>query len=158
MLRRLKLPEQFKDMDKIEALLQKLKAATQEEQEKAVLQIVLRHSHRLLDFCIEQMMHGIDGGGKSLGEYASAKYAEFKKHLNPLGVVDLHLTGDFQDDMYVEATENFPVYISSRNWKTIKLVQNFGEKIFELTKENKERFVEEIKEEIIQYYAILFQL
>jgi hypothetical protein len=147
----------FTKMEKVLQLLQRLRAATPEEQEKAILAIILKHAHRAIDLNIEQLMNGIDAEGRSLGEYKSAAYAEFKRSLNPRGVVDLRLTGDWQDEMYLEA-DKFPVYMNSSNWKTLKLTTDFGENILGLTQENKQKFLEAIKEDIIAYYRSLFQL
>lgn len=145
-------------MPSLEEIIERLKSLTVEEQEADLLKIVERHSSEAIDLNTSQLMKGINSKGESLGEYRSKKYAEFKRFLNPAGVMDLKFEGDFHGGFFIE-TERFPVTFNSRDDKTFKLVRYFGEYIFGLTKENKNKLVEEYyKEDIQEYYKGILQL
>lgn len=118
-------------MGKIRDTIQRLNVLTPQVQEEALLQILRNNAAIIVDANIEQMMHGVDAMDQALEEYASQKYAEMKKKLNPLGVTDLHLTGDFQAGMFLEA-EKFPATIDSKDEKTAELKGHYGEHIFGL--------------------------
>ena len=74
----------------------------------------------------DQLMHGRDGKGHFLRDYADPDYAEFKRSLNPLGVTDWHLTGDFYAHMRVQIInkQSFHVYSNGRNYNNLLL--NYG--------------------------------
>lgn len=85
-----------------------------------------------------QLLEGVDSFGDLLEPpYKSAAYAEKKLTLNPLGVVDLKLTGDFHAGFFVAVSDRFPFYIFSKDEKTRRLVGMYGINIFGLTDENK---------------------
>jgi hypothetical protein len=144
-------------MSRLKDYIEKLKAASEEGQTQALLQIVNRHQAQLIDVNQLQLLAGRNAKGDILGEYRSAAYAEFKNRLNPepgLGVWDLRLSGTLYDSMFVEA-DGFPVTINASDSKADKFrdASPFG-----LDTKSKDDFREEIKPEIEEYYRSLFQL
>jgi hypothetical protein len=107
------------------------RAATIEED---LLTIIRSYEDEILDANREQMMQGLDAQGDSLGEYESEQYAIMKEAYNPLGVVDLRLTGSFHNLMRLYA-DSFPVYIWSEDGKTEEIVAKYGD-IFGLIEES----------------------
>jgi hypothetical protein len=139
-------------MGKIAQLLKHLQGITIAQQEAALLQIIKDNEHVAVDLNTSQLMAGRDSKGRSLGEYKSMLYAEFKKTLNPAGVVDLKLSGDFHSDFFID-THQFPVVFDSRNWKTGKLVDVYGEDLFGTDEENTNTLVQgTLKFPVIEYY------
>jgi hypothetical protein len=129
-------PRYFFPMGKLRDLKKKLEGVTIEGQETELLKIVSSLEDTIVDMNTDQLMQGLNSKGESLGEYASAGYAEMKKTLNPAGVVDLKLEGDFHSGFFIEAIK-FPVRIDSKDSKTNKLVFHYGENIFGLVEQNK---------------------
>lgn len=128
-----------------------LRQLTVQEQEKALLQILKQNEAIIVDANIEQMMEGDDATGKPLKPYASKEYAALKKKLNPRGVTDLHLTGNFQDGMFLEV-DKFPAMLDSTDEKTKELKDEYGD-IFGLTEKNLSAIIEsDIKQDAQSYY------
>src|SRR5262249_24910697 len=95
---------------------------------------------------------GIDADGKRLRPYRNPSYAMKKRALNPRGVTDLHLTGAFHRDMFIDATQ-FPLVIDSSNSKTPQLKANYGN-IYGFTTANKEGPAKEIlRPSFEEYYS-----
>lgn len=143
-------------MGKIRELAAKLQAVTVEEQEQALLQIIRRHEPQLIDLNLSQLFSGEDAQGQSLQPYRSASYAIFKLSLNPAGVTDLKLTGDFYRGVFA-AADRFPIVLNSNDPKAGMLAEKYGD-IFGLTERNKQEFREDIKPEVQDYYRGLLQL
>lgn len=131
------------DIEKYIAHLQN----TAPRQEEIVLEVIRRNEPTLVDLNTAQLMEGKDADGNSLGEYRNQDYARFKQTLNPRGVVDLKLEGDFHESFYIEA-QRFPVFADARDPKTGKLVDTYG-KILGFTKESKEAAADQIGPEAI---------
>lgn len=145
-------------MKKIEGYIKKLESYTPERIEKDVLKIVKQNEAQIVDLNQEQLIFGKDSQDKSLGEYRSAAYAEYKRLLNPAGVVDLRLTGKFYRGFFVNA-DKFPVTVSSVDSKTDELTKKYGKAIFGLDKENTRKFMEEtVKPKVLRYYRKIFRL
>lgn len=138
-------------MGKLRDYIQKLDAVTKEAQLEAILEIIRRNVYYLVDLNTGQLMMGIDANGEKLKEYANAVYAAFKKHLNPLGVTDLKVTGDFHSGFYADMKQ-FPITFWSTDEKTDELVYEYGKDIFGLTEESKDLFIQQIYQEVIEYY------
>ena len=102
-------------------------------------------------------MEGTSSEETQLKEYASETYARMKASLNPKGVTDLKLTGDFHRS-FVAITEKFPVLFSASNSKTDKLVTKYGENIFGLDEESKTILSKTIQPDIVDHYRDIFQL
>lgn len=120
--------------------------------EKELKSIILTHVDVLVDLNTSQLMKGIRSDGTSLGNYKSKDYANFKRTLNPNGVVDLKLTGAFHESFYVRKSE-FPIVIDAKDKKRNELVNKYGEKLFGLTQINKKVFaIGYVKEGLLKYY------
>lgn len=74
----------------------------------------------------DQMFHGINAKGDSIGKYRSKAYANRKLALNPLGVVDLKLTGEFYKGMFIDPRTN-SVVIDSADPKSDGLQKKYKE-------------------------------
>lgn len=120
-------------MGKLLQLSEKLKTI---DIEAEVLSIIDEIKPQLIDLNTSQLFSGVDAGGFLLKpSYKDTAYAEFKKHLNPKGVVDLRLTGSFYEKWFVSA-EKFPIFFGSKDDKTTDLESKYGKDIFGLTKHN----------------------
>lgn len=127
------------------------------EQDDEFRKIIDDNDEVILDLNRRQLMSGIDAKGKSLGDYKNPSYALMKKTLNPKGVVDLNLTGDFHDSMLL--VNNLPIEIDAFDGKTNDLKNKYGQDIFGLTKESRKILaVGYIKERLINYYRRLLHL
>jgi hypothetical protein len=136
---------------KLNDLISNLQSLTVEKQTKDVLGIIKSHESELVDLNIAQMdLQGIDADGKRLRAYRNPRYAAIKRQINPRGVTDLHLTGAFHREMFVDASE-FPVEFGSRNYKSRRLQDQYGN-IFGLTAENKEGAAKEILRPSVEDY------
>ncbi len=94
-------------------MLEKLKQAAVNlaalDLERVALQALRQNEQAVLDFNREQLQDSFDREGEPLGEYASIAYANMKGRIT----VDLKLTGDFYNAMYLKADE-FSVLFDSR--------------------------------------------
>jgi len=124
-------------------------------QEKALLQIIKENEHFLIDIVTAQLLNGKDGEGEFLQAYRSENYAEMKRHLNPKGVTDLRLTGDFWDGFFVTANK-FPIVINSKDDKRDELVKKYGQAIFFPSQEGKTFFLQHIEKELKEYYRSVY--
>lgn len=134
-------------MGKITELYNKLKSVKPEQIEKGLLKIVEHSKNQALDLNTKQLFEGRDSQGQSLGGYKSQSYAQFKRTLNPAGVVDLKLTGSFYSGFFAK-TDKFPVLFDSTDEKTSELKAKYGDEIFGLDQNNLEEFRQEIKPEV----------
>lgn len=142
-------------MDKLRQLRDQLAAVTIDEQEQNILRIIQENKSYLLDLNTGQLMHGLDSNDVLLSPvYRSKLYAEFKLTLNPLGVVDLHLTGAFHEGFFIDASK-FPVLFDSTDEKTSELRAKYGEAIFGLDQVNKDDLAAHLKTQIVDYYKSL---
>jgi uncharacterized protein YnzC (UPF0291/DUF896 family) len=137
---------------KLDTLIENLQSLTEQKQTADLLKIIKSHEQEIVDLNIKQMdEQGVDVRGNKLKPYRNRAYASKKRALNPRGVTDLHLTGAFHRDMFIEAS-NFPVTIDSSNPKTGKLKDQYGD-IFGLTAANKKGEATEIlKPSVEDYY------
>lgn len=118
---------------KLQILSNTLKSMNLEE---SVLGIIREIKPQLIDLNTSQLFSGIDSTGALLKPYyRSSSYAEFKKQLNPKGVVDLRLTGAFYSKFFIDA-EGFPLLFGSTDDKEPELANKYGANIFGITKVN----------------------
>ena len=85
----------------------------------------------------EQMLQGQDNEGNRIGEYEFGWYADFKSKLNPAagGTVDLKVSGNFHDGMFMNITaKNY--LVDSRDGKTMVLLSWYP-KAFGLSPDSK---------------------
>lgn len=90
-----------------------------------------------------QLRKGKKSDGNNIApDYRNKVYAELKAQSNPLavfGTPDLFLTGGFYSNFYISVdTQNYE--IDSRDSKTDKLLQRYGENIFGLTQPHKDEY------------------
>ena len=104
---------------------------------------IKEHEAEISDLNTEQMNQGVKGDGTEIGQYANLAY---KGRLKP---VDLYDTGSFQDKVYVEIYDDV-FEMNSSDSKTEKLINKYGEKILDLTDQNKSNTAELIKPTFIE--------
>lgn len=147
-----------KQMGKLKQVADKLKTVTKEQQENAALGIIRKNSSYILDLETAQLMAGKTSEDKPVTPaYRNPKYAAFKKSLNPAGVVDLKLTGEFHRSFFIKA-EKFPLMFGATDEKTNELVGKYGESIFGLDKKSKDEMGQQIKQEVGEYYRSIFHV
>lgn len=139
-------------MGKITDMIDRLKRATAPEQEKAILSIIDQNKSYVVDLNTSQLFAGKDNQGQLLKPpYKLEKYAEFKKTLNPAGVVDLRLTGQFYNSFYADASK-FPVRVFATDEKTSELGGKYGSDIFNLTTGSKADLADHLRSQIVDDY------
>lgn len=120
------------------ARLRRFSAAVEQIKTKQIFLEAAKEQQELaLDLNRFQLIGGIDGDGKSLGEYS-------KSNRKKSGRRDLYDTGDFQGAMYLD-TKQIPIFIESKDKKTPILKAVHGAAILKLTKENEKDFGNEVK-------------
>jgi hypothetical protein len=100
----------------------------------------------------EQMLHGLNAEGASIGTYVNAQYASMKNSLNPIpgfGKVDLKLTGQFYQDIYADARSE-GIIVDSADQKSESLQQRYGQIIFGLADDRKQEYINELGPVLIQ--------
>ncbi len=143
-------------MGKIKDYLEKIRLVSPEDIEDMLLKVVDESKNQAIDLNTSQLFSGKNANGESLGSYQNPEYAAFKRTLNPAGVVDLKLTGDFYLGFFAR-TGKFPITFFSNDEKTSELIQNYGTEIFGLNQDSLEAYREEIKPEVQkEYRKILF--
>lgn len=141
----------------LEKFEKKLRLYTEERQLKDILKIIRSEKEYLVRLNTSQLLEGKDVDGVLLEPpYFSPSYAELKLFMNPLGVVDLFLTGKFHRSIFVIADE-FPIVFDARDSKKDMLVGKYG-KILGVSKEDKELFNEHILPKVKLYYKGIFSL
>lgn len=92
---------------------------------------------------------GTDGMGDSLEPYALSTIVVKKKNSQKTNITTLRDQGNFYAGMYLEANGT-EILISSTDKKTNKIVEQYGEGIFDLTREQTEYVVSEFVDKAIQ--------
>lgn|SRR5574343_587964 len=130
----------------MEALLARLKAFDLEQE---VVQILQSEEAFIADRNQENLMAGIDSTGRAIKPDYSMMTVRIKKAKGqPSDRVTLRDEGDFYSQFYV--TDKFPMHIDSKNWKTGKLTEKYGENIFGLTEEKQNEVNRQILPAIIE--------
>lgn len=140
-------------MGRIRDYVARLKTINEQVIDSGILKIVQDTKNQAIDLNTKQLFEGRDANGQSLGGYRNPNYAAFKRSLNPAGVVDLKLTGDFYQGFFAK-TDSFPVAFDSTDEKTSELKQKYGE-IFGLDQTSLEEYRQEIKPEVQAYFSKL---
>jgi len=85
----------------------------------------------------DQLRVGIAGDGNQIGEYFSPEYISFKESIGSITVpnVDLLVTGAFYESIH-GLFEDGELWFEASDPKAVKLVDQYGEEILELTLEN----------------------
>lgn len=121
-------------MSKIQEISKRLAAASIED---IALKAIRDNDTRYIALNQSQLLGGRDSNDKLLRPpYSSKYYAAMKRKMNPAGVVDLKLTGEFYGDWFVSAS-SFPVVFGSINEKTQMLADKYGDNLFGLNKKNR---------------------
>ncbi len=137
---------------KIKLMRDKLYKATPDVVGNEVLSIIRKNDAILIRLNHEQLMQGRTSLGKEVQPpYQSVWYAEFKLTKNPLGVVDLNLTGAFYNGWFVSA-DTFPIFLGSADEKTFSLVKKYGKDIFGEDKDSLEQIRKDIVKPNVQSY------
>lgn len=144
-------------MGKIRDLTEKLKTVNEDVINQGLLTIVKNNQSEALDLNTSQLFAGKDSNDQSLGSYKSAEYAKLKLSLNPAGVVDLKLTGNFYSGFFAD-TSRFPIQFGSTDEKADTLMQTYGQDIFGLDQTNLEQFRQDIKPDIQNLFKSFLQL
>lgn len=104
--------------------------------EQVMLRSIQRHEAEVVDINTRQLLEGNDSEGNALDPpYRSAKYADFKLSLNPRGVVDLKLTGDFHNSFFVKV-DKFPIILDATDPKAPELEAKYGKQIYGIQNKN----------------------
>lgn len=123
-------------MGKIAKMIEGLKTLTPERLEEEALKALRDNEEEIINLNQGQLMEGLTSKGQHIKPpYKSDSYANFKLRRNPLGVVDLNLTGAFYNGFFV-AANSFPALLGSADEKTFSLIQKYGKDIFGLDKGN----------------------
>lgn len=97
------------------------------------------------DLNADQMLEGLDREGNPIRPtYASPEYAALKQRLNPrptTGTPDLRLTGAFQRKIFLRFVQD-AFELDSTDEKTEELVFKYGDVIFGLTEESRQKIPE----------------
>ena len=117
-----------------------------------VIKIFQDESIEIIGLNQEQMMHGRRSDGQRIGKYETtpsgdmSEYAKEKFDMNSLagkGNVDLKYDGDYQNAMKVKLT-GMNIDIDSGDWKSDMLKRMYTQKIFGLTKDSWQKFIDVI--------------
>lgn len=93
---------------------------------------------------LQLVAEGIDGDGKSLGQYSPLTKKIKQAKGQDTDHITLLDTGQFQERMFL-STKEIPIFIDSKDSKTPILKNRFGDKILKLTKENQSEFGNEVR-------------
>lgn len=109
------------------------------------------HETEILDANTAQLEIGKDSLGELLYDYATDEYAQWKQSIGskaPMGTPDLKVTGDFHS-AFVIRYKSSEFEITSTDSKTGKLVDMYGEQIFGLNDDAKDKVLPDFTETII---------
>lgn len=144
-------------MGKLKDYAKHLRSITERQQIEELIKILQRNETAILNLNRRQLLSGKDADGKSLAPYKSKWYARFKKTLNPRGVTDLKLHGNFYDGFFMVG--ELPLIIWSYDEKTDELVKKYGRRIFGLDEESRIILLNGyVKPEYKEYFRKLIQL
>jgi len=113
--------------------------------DEIVVETIKESEKELLDLLRSQLSHGEKSDGQ-MPSYANEKYAEYKQKIGsqaPKGIVDLKLTGAFQDKLRLIITKK-GARIRSYDKKKSDLQNKYGVEIFELNAENQTFYLKQI--------------
>lgn len=131
------------------SLKQQIQSLKRLKFESDILAVVRDNDNIVIDLNTDNQLfkYGIDSLGEKLKAYRSAEYARLKRVLNPNGVTDLKLEGDFYKGFRVDASR-FPISITSVDEKAEMLAWKYGEDIYGLTQDSLKLLGEEILSDI----------
>lgn len=122
----------------------------------ATAEIMKDNEQDVVELNRQQLLKGLTADNDVVGDYRSMGYALMKERMNPLagfGNVDLKFTGEFYTGFTLIIDGNQYV-IFSVNWKTNKLVKKYGDGIFGLNAESRQKLWSDIvRHKLIQKLA-----
>lgn len=110
-----------------------------------LVEVMIETEEELLDLLRAQLEHGEAGDGQ-LPKYANDAYAKRKQTMGskaPYGIVDLKLTGSFQDKLAIIMTKK-GARIRSTDKKSNELRKQYSKEIFELNGKSSSIYLNEI--------------
>ena len=139
----------LKELEKISRNLKEL----QRNSEKNILKVVKRNEAEAADLITEKQLFekGIDGDGEKLLPYARLTVKIKKAKGDPFNRTTLKDEGDFYRGVY-QKNNSFPILYDSKDSKTGKLFDQYGDKILTHTKESEIELFEITKDELIELY------
>jgi hypothetical protein len=138
-------------MSRLRDYVARLKSINQKTIDDGVLKIVQETKNQAIDLNTKQLFAGRNSKGESTGSYRNEEYARFKRSLNPAGVKDYKLTGDFYSGFFAN-TDSFPVTFDSTDSKT-SLFRD-GD-LFGLDETSLEEYRQEIKPEVQDLFRVI---
>lgn len=145
-------------MEELLEIANRLKALNEKTIEQLILQWLKEFGDEMLNMERQRLLQGLNAKGEPLKpEYASDSYANYKLRFNPLGVVDLTLTGEFTKSFYIDFS-SFPIKLYATDGKTEKLVAKYGEEIFGETEQDLETIRDYIAARYQDYIQQLLEL
>lgn len=120
-------------MGKVLDIANKMKGLTEVSIDKSILKSFSENQEAATNLNTDQLFQGKEATGGVLPDYSKRSVEVFGK---PPGPIRLFETGNFYRGFFVKA-DKFPVVFDSKDSKTDKLTQAFGQdEIFGLDKEN----------------------
>jgi hypothetical protein len=120
-------------ISKDSVIIRQYKNSQKIDRNKLLKQAIKKNEKELVDINRDQMRKGDSGEGKIKPDY-SPWYLNFKQGLPSYFAgdsPDLFLTGSFQDTMFLDVKGDQAEF-DSRDGKTTKLVDKYGETLFDL--------------------------
>ncbi len=113
------------------------------------LKVIKENEQKSIDLNVDDQLYekGILATGKTIGEYAPFTIAAKQKKGQRYDHITLRDTSNFHDSFFLDA-DKWPVFFDARDSKTPELLGRYGDDIFGLTDENKERFAQLVKEDL----------
>jgi hypothetical protein len=137
--------------NKVKQLLDRLNKI---DQKAILIKVIQENEIKLIDVLRDQMRMGLSGSGDIQPGYFPA-YLNYKKSLSSYNAgnkVDLYLTGNFQNTMFIRISGT-QYEFDSRDWKRTDLLEKYGEDIFALNSLSKELGQELITPKYLEEYA-----
>jgi len=113
--------------------------------DEIIVEAIKESEKELLDLLRSQLSHGEKGDGQ-MPSYSNERYAEYKQKIGsqaPKGIVDLKLTGAFQDKLRLIMTKT-GARIRSYDKKRSELLNHYGKEIYELNAENQTFYLNQV--------------
>lgn len=147
-------------MNDLEKFAAHVKSFTVEEQEKKIVEVVLKHEAEIVDLNIGQMMDGKNWDGSDIEPEYRPLTIEIKKAKGQIfDRVTLRDEGVFHGKMYLEG-DAFPLQSNSSDVKTGLLDEKYNaDKFFGYSEQSKKTITQEVvKQDVQEYYKSIVKL
>jgi cell pole-organizing protein PopZ len=134
-------------MGKLIDLYNRLLSMTPAVVESKTLEVVKENERQVTDLNREQLLNSEDSNQEPLGTYASIAYANLKGK----NEVDLKLTGDFHESIFIKA-EKYPIVFGATDKKSAELFAKYGEEVLGLTRPSKNEVAQNILKPSLQQW------